>query len=585
MKLFKKYRIDRNKVLDKPYYKSLTRYMIPTVIIVSFAPMIMVSFVILNQFESSYDEKVNAHLKELVLKHKQNIDTFLKDKTSDIKVLSKTYGIKQLSNEAFLHNKLSILQEEYKNVFVDLGVVNQQGHQVAYAGPFKLGEANYSDAKWFKKAIKKQVFISDVFLGLRGLPHFIISVRQVHEGQSWILRATIDFVAFNTLVENIRIGETGFAFIINQKSEFQTKPRIDISAGKEFYKVLLEKKTNTPNDVKISRERVDEPNKMVNSDEYIYVSSFLKNGEWLLVYRQNTSDAFSIIHKVKRLSLLIFIFSGMGIITMAFVLSKKMVSFIARSDMEKEMMNQQVIETSKLASVGELASGVAHEINNPVAIMVEEAGWIQDLLEEEEFAESYNFKEFTRALKQIKTQGNRCKEITHKLLSFARKTESNNQEIMINDLIKEILELTLQRTKYSNVYIKTQFLESLPYIQASSTELQQIFLNLINNAIDATEQTKGVVDISTQHLNDCILVKITDSGSGIPKSNLDRIFDPFFTTKPVGKGTGLGLSICYGIIKKMGGHIDVTSQVGVGTSFSVSLPLNNEKPKTNKVRL
>ncbi|MCP3872764.1 MAG: GHKL domain-containing protein [Desulfobacteraceae bacterium] len=585
MKLFKKYRSDQNKVLDKPYYKSLASHMIPTVIIVSFAPMILVSFVILNQFESSYDEKVNAHLKVLVLKHKQNIDTFLKDKTSGIKILSKTYGIKQLSNEVFLHKKLSILQEEYKNVFVDLGVVNQQGHQVAYAGPFKLGEANYSDAKWFKKAINKQVFVSDVFLGLRGLPHFIITVRQVHEGQIWILRATIDFVAFNTLVENIRIGETGFAFILNQKSEFQTKPRLDISAEKEFYKVLLKKKTNNHRDVNISRGSVGEVDTISQGDEYIYVSSFLKNGEWLLIYRQNISDAFSIIHKARRLLLLIFIFGGLGIVTMAFILSKKMVSFIARADMEKEMMNQQVIETSKLASVGKLASGVAHEINNPVAIMVEEAGWIQDLLEEEEFAESYNLNEFTRALKQIKTQGNRCKEITHKLLSFARKTKSNNQEIMINDLIKEILELTLQRTKYSNVQIKTQFSNTLPYIQASSTELQQIFLNLINNAIDATEQTKGIVEISTQHLNDHILIKIADTGLGIPGSNLDRIFDPFFTTKPVGKGTGLGLSICYGIIKKMGGQIDVESQVGVGTSFSVRLRMNNKKLQKNKLKL
>ncbi len=380
----------KNKVMDKPYYRSMTKYLMPTVIIVSFAPMILVSLVILHQFQSSYNEKVQAHLKELVLKHKQNIDSFLNDKTSDIKMLLKNYGIELLSDEAVLSKKLATLQQEYKGVFVDLGVINEDGRQVAYAGPFKLDEANYSDAQWFKNARLKQVYVSDVFLGLRGLPHFIISVQQKKGNTTWLVRATIDFVAFNNLVEDIRIGETGLAFIINQKNEFQTKPRIDIASEKNLYQNLLEVPPNALEEVHITRLKINENAMIFNGDEHIYVSSFLKNEDWLLVYRQNASDAFSIVRKSFQLALLIFIFGGLGIITMAVFLSKRMVGFIARSDMEKEFMNQQVIETSKLASVGELASGVAHEINNPVAIMVEEAGWIQDLLEEEEFLQSEN---------------------------------------------------------------------------------------------------------------------------------------------------------------------------------------------------
>jgi two-component system NtrC family sensor kinase len=558
--------------MDKPYYKPLTRYLVPAVIIVSFAPMILVSFVILQQFQFSYNEKVQAHLKELVLKHKQNIDSFLNDKTGDIKVLLKTYGIELLSDETVLSKKLAILQQEYKGVFVDFGVVNQDGRQIAYAGPFKLDKANYSDAQWFKNALQKQVYVSDVFLGLRGLPHFIISVQQKIDNAIWIVRATIDFVAFNNLVEDIRIGETGFAFIVNKKNEFQTKPRMGITSENNLYQKLLEIPPKSLDEVHITHQRIDEGDGIFYGDEYIYVSSFLKNGDWLLVYRQNASDAFSIVRKAFQFALLIFIFGGLGIITMAIFLSKRMVGFIARSDKEKELMNQQVIETSKLASVGELASGVAHEINNPVAIMVEEAGWIQDLLEEEEFSHSKNLDEFNRSLNQIKTQGNRCKEITHKLLSFARKTESNNQEISINALIEDLIDLSKQRTKYNNVSIESTIENDLPALIASGTEMQQIFLNLINNAIDAMEQTGGVVKISTQYLDQKILVQISDSGHGIPQSNIDRIFDPFFTTKPVGKGTGLGLSICYGIIKKLGGQIDVTSEVGVGTTFSVFLP-------------
>jgi two-component system NtrC family sensor kinase len=257
--------------------------------------------------------------------------------------------------------------------------------------------------------------------------------------------------------------------------------------------------------------------------------------------------------------------------------SRRMVSRIARADREKQMMNAQVVETGKLASVGELAAGIAHEINNPVAIMIEEAGWIEDILEDEEFQESENLDEFIRALEQIRTQGRRCKEITHKLLHFARKTDSRIQEVQINDLIEELVALSAQKAKYSNVTINTVLQKDLPPLQVSETEVQQVFLNLINNAVDAMEKKGGVIDVTTLMEGDHIAVQVADNGPGIPEANLARIFDPFFTTKPVGKGTGLGLSICYGIIKKMGGEIDVHSVIGVGTTFRVLIPLPKQK--------
>jgi len=246
---------------------------------------------------------------------------------------------------------------------------------------------------------------------------------------------------------------------------------------------------------------------------------------------------------------------------------------VADADREKEMITEQVVETGKLASVGELAAGIAHEINNPVAIRVEEAGWIEDLLEEEEFAEGKNLAEFQRALGQIRTQGRRCKEITHKLLSFARKTDSRTNDVQLNELIEELISVTAQRAKYSNVTVSSDLQTDLPTVRVSPTELQQVLLNLMNNALDAMEKKGGALDISSRQEGEFIIVKVADNGPGIPGANLPRIFDPFFTTKPVGKGTGLGLSICYGIIKKLGGDIEVRSTVGAGTTFLVKIPM------------
>jgi len=232
-----------------------------------------------------------------------------------------------------------------------------------------------------------------------------------------------------------------------------------------------------------------------------------------------------------------------------------------------------MFQTGKLASIGELAAGIAHEINNPVAIMVEEASWIDDLLEEEEFHEGRNLSEFKRALTQIRTQGMRCKEITHKLLSFARKTDSRIQEVQPKELIQDMISFLEKRAKYSGVAINTDIQEDLPPIKVSPTELQQVLLNLMKNALDAMEKSGGTLSVSARREDDNFVIEVSDNGPGIPEDALSQIFDPFFTTKPEGKGTGLGLSICYGIIKKMDGEITVESAVNEGTTFFISLPV------------
>jgi len=326
-------------------------------------------------------------------------------------------------------------------------------------------------------------------------------------------------------------------------------------------------------------ERVDE-----SGEDELYVTACLKDGNWLLIFRQGASDAFAELYRTVGIALAFMLLGVLGIVVTAYFLSRRMVNRIAQADQEKEMITEQVVETGKLASVGELAAGIAHEINNPVAIMVEEAGWIEDLLEEEEFKDGENLSEFQRALQQIRTQGKRCKEITHKLLSFARKTDSRTQDIQLNDLIEELIALSAQRAKYSNVEIHSNLQENIPTLHLSQTELQQVLLNLINNALDAMEKTGGNLRISTRMEENSIIVgdphlqiEVADDGPGIPAANLAKIFDPFFTTKPVGKGTGLGLSICYGIIKKMGGNIEARSIIDGGTTFTVKVPLPKSK--------
>lgn len=572
------------------YYRSLLRNIVLTILITAITPTVVVSIFILDAFRVSYEEKVYDHFDVLTRKHKRSIDIFLEEKLMDIRLLARTNRFEDLTDQATLNQRFNELQRAFDRSFVDLGVVNHQGHQIAYAGPLELTGVNYSGAKWFEDAISSPFFISDVFKGMRGAPHFIVSVRQEHDGRPWILRATIDFREFNDLVEFLRIGKTGFAFILNANGQFQTEPIADINTDELVG--LFENKRIVNQSNMITRKKTP------GGNEIIYAMTPLKNGDWIMVIQQDASDAFSELEKTQRIVLLFILIGGLGIIAASLIFSNRLVSRISQADTEKEqalkkedMMSQQVIETGKLASVGELAAGIAHEINNPIAIMIEEAGWIEDLLEEEDLTGSKNEQEFYRALSQIKTQGRRCKEITHKLLSFARKTDSRIVEISVATLLTEIAHLSSQRAKYSNVEIKTHFEDNLPPIPASETEMQQVFLNLVNNALDALEKTGGTVMLNARRVNGDVIVTVSDNGPGIAEANLGRVFDPFYTTKPVGKGTGLGLSICYGIIKKLGGDIHVSSTKGEGTAFEIRFPvtqapievLEKENVKTNKI--
>jgi two-component system, NtrC family, sensor kinase len=557
--------------VDRSYYRSLTQKMISIVILVSVAPLILVGGIIFDQFNSIYQEKIYAHIEELVAKHRQAIDSFLTEKERKIQFVAESFTYDQLTDEAFLAQRLKHLQKVFSLVFVDMGIVDANGRQIAYAGPFDLRDADYSEAGWFKEAVRKPHHVSDVFMGLRGSPHFIVTVRKTAGDQLWILRATIDFVSFNDLVERIRIGQTGFAYILNNAGVFQTQPRQQALVPAELKPASANAELRRSDNIIVGEFDVE------NGDTYVTASAALKGGDWHLVYRQKRSDAFSALTKAQVIALLIFCSGGLGIVLMAVFLSRQMVSRIRKADSEKELMNRQVIETGKLASIGQLAAGIAHEINNPVAIMVEEAGWIEDLLGDPEPFSAENIREFHRALKQINIQGVRCKEITHKLLSFARKTDSRLQEIQPNDLIREMVALAEQRARYANVQIVSHNGTRIPTIKGSVSEMQQVMLNLINNALQAMDKDGGTLELSTRVAGSEVVIDVRDDGPGIPPALISRVFDPFFTTKPVGAGTGLGLSICYGIVSRMDGRIEVSSQVGRGTTFSICLPIDTSK--------
>jgi signal transduction histidine kinase len=243
---------------------------------------------------------------------------------------------------------------------------------------------------------------------------------------------------------------------------------------------------------------------------------------------------------------------------------------IARDITERKQIEEQLIVTDRLASIGEMASGIAHELNNPLTSVI---GFSQLLME------GSNHDDIKEDLNVVYNEAQRAAGIVKNLLTFGRKHAPVRQLTQVNKVAEEVLKLRTYEQKVSNVQVIKQLASDLPEVMIDHFQMQQVFLNLILNAESAMIEAynTGTLTIATERVNGVIRTTFADNGPGIDKENLGKIFNPFFTTKEVGKGTGLGLSICHGIVAEHGGRIYAKSMKGKGATFVVELPLNGHQ--------
>lgn len=241
---------------------------------------------------------------------------------------------------------------------------------------------------------------------------------------------------------------------------------------------------------------------------------------------------------------------------------------------EKRLQEMHLIQTEKMSSIGVLATGIAHEINNPLTSV---AGFAEALLrrfrDEPTLKEDARLDVFPHYLEVIVRESYRCKGIIDHLLSFGRKSDGAAGKVDMNMVLLEILELLRYQSSYRQIQVVTDLNQELPPVQGDPSGLRQVCMNLLVNAHQAIEGP-GLVEVTTDKVDDAMVsIVIRDTGCGIAQNILDRIWEPFFTTKEVGKGTGLGLSLTYNIVKRHGGEIQLESRVGKGSQFTVLLPI------------
>ena len=240
-------------------------------------------------------------------------------------------------------------------------------------------------------------------------------------------------------------------------------------------------------------------------------------------------------------------------------------------------IQEDLVQVDRLAEIGRIASGVAHEINNPLAIIAEASGWAGMVISDAKGLNPEDRKELEKAIKEISHQTGRCRSITHELLDFARGSAPALTEFDIHDILRESINFLRPELKHTSIEVDTQFIPGPLPIKSDPKLLEQVFVNFITNAIHAIRSKgddKGCIRIKTLTTDSDVEISFEDNGVGITEENQKKIFQLFFSTKAPGKGTGLGLPISQNIIKKLGGTITLDSKPGVGTNFTVRLPLS-----------
>ncbi len=557
---------------DGAYFMRLRRRLRWQMLLAYLTPLILISVVFHLQYNATLRKGIDNHLKSIADHQRNIVDLYLGERVANLRSAFRFGGHTFVDEHANMRKLLDDLR--YENpAFVDVGLFDASGKLVAYAGPHKsLIGKNYNDENWWRQlhGHRRTYIISDVYLGFRRRPHFVIAVRHRIKGAWWTLRASVDPKQFSEFVRSSYMIKTSDAFIVNAKGQRQTSQTKATASSKAIQ-------------VPARTRHCQAKEASFHGRNYVTAYAWLAKHDWVLVVRVPRSAAYKPLRHATYYLVGAVLAAVLLILVLVMRSSARLVGKLEQTDLSRADLRGQLFHAAKLASVGEMAAGVAHEINNPLAIIYEETGMMKDALDPR-FELKIDLNDFAERLDAIEEAALRGRSITRKLLAFSRQHESGTEPTDLNLLLRRVLKVKDTEFKVSNIEVVVELQPDLPQIDVSQNKLDQVVLNMLNNAKDAIGEG-GRITVRSRVEADRVVFEIQDSGCGMTAEQLENAFFPFYTTKDVGRGTGLGLSISYGIVSSMEGGIDVESEVGRGTTFSVSFPAVAEGKKQNKDEL
>jgi two-component system NtrC family sensor kinase len=546
-------------------YRTLRRTVVLATATVALVPLFITTIMNYVQYREALQAEAVQPMARLTLNTKRSLELFLSERRSVLTFLVHERSFADLCDEQALTRMISNLNRSLEvGAFVDLGVIDDAGNQPCYSGPYELAGRNYLDQDWFHEVARLGAYTSDVFLGFRNSPHFAIATKHDRDdGGFYMLRATIDADMLSEQILTAGLNPTDDVFLISRDGVLQSPSR--------RYGDILQP---FPMPVPHFSPSVEDVEIVDSHGERVFMSSaYIENSPFILIHVKPAREAMGRWFSLRSELVGFLVVSTALIIGVILWGSGQLIRRMREADERRAALYHHMEYSNKLASIGRLAAGVAHEINNPLAIINEKAGLVLDLVTVG--PESEHQQRLVAAVDSILRSVGRCKKVTHRLLGFARHMDVHNEPIDLENLLKEVLGFLEKEAEYRNLVVGFQVEEDLPMVNSDRGQLQQVFLNILNNAFAAVSEGGEIGIEIAREGTDRVAVTVADNGVGIPQEHLERIFEPFFTTKQ-GSGTGLGLSITYGIVKKLDGEIRVDSSAGEGTRFTVSLPVSQK---------
>jgi len=545
---------------DEKHYRDFKRKNIIRLFLTYLGPLILLTIYFYFQYNAIVSESRRLHLKAIAENQGNTLDLFLSERLVNLSNLIDDPRLHLPPSSGEMQSYLTKLKRS-SETFVDIGYFNSSGVQASYAGPYPLLEKrNYSSESWYVSLKEKEdnFIITDIYLGFRKKPHFTIAVSRIIDNQFVVFRATLDPGKIYEYISTLEGSSEVFMSIVNKDGYYQlVTPHIG---------TLLETSSFVPpHEPRLGAEKIK-----IEELSFTYAYSWLRTADWALTVQWSTGENQGLLSGFR---LKIIGISAVIILLVFFIIINR-AKILVEFQKESDRTRAQLEHAAKLASIGELAAGIAHEINNPLAAINEEAGLMKDFLNPE-YENPLKNEEMISYLSSIQESVFRCRDITRKLLGFVRKTDIDLKPHDIHQLINGVVDGILgQEIAVSNIEIVKNYHQNLPRLVTDGNQIQQVLLNIINNGIDALRDQPGKITITASLANNNIHISLADTGKGMAPEQMSKIFMPFYTTKEVGKGTGLGLSVSYGIIKSLGGNIEVESEPGKGSKFTIILPVN-----------
>jgi signal transduction histidine kinase len=532
---------------------------------VALVPLIIWALAGYRLHQDTAEAELELRTAQLVSNSWRSVSLFMSERRSVLDFIAHDHSLETLNDKARLAEILDNLNKRFSG-FTHLGVIDSSGVQQAYVGSHQLEGVDYSNEPWFRQVLKHGVYISQLVTGFREEPHFDFAVkRKLPDGSFFVLHAALDAQKFNELIAQFEIGEKTDAFVINREGVLQTPSR--------FYGSVLNKiPSRIPN--YSPKAQVFEP-KNDNNERAVIGYAYIPETPFILMIVKQQGELIRPWYKTGWAFTGILAASILMILLVTLAVASQLVDRIHQADQERVDTLHQAEYTNKMVSLGRLASGVAHEINNPLAIINQKAGHIKDI-----FTLTDAYKKDPKLISLVDSvlaTVQRCAEVTKGLLNFARHLNVSIQTINLLEIVSEVRSVLAKEAELRYITVGVDLSENIPPFESDRGKLEQIFFNLFNNAMAAMKDGGRLEIEARREDTDFVSITFSDNGPGIAEADLKYVFEPFFYDRTGESGMGLGLAVTYALVQEIGGQISVQSELGRGTRFSIRLPLKMPK--------